>query len=84
MAPMDQVVQGAPKLCPLSRPAAQEFVLLAVLAPFMVSDLAARMDSVIYATDASERKGVCGAMQLRKLPGPCGGLVGRKHLTCGF
>lgn len=57
VAPMDQVVQGSPKLCPLSGPAAQEFVLLAVLAPFMVSDLAAKMDSVICATDASERKG---------------------------
>eukprot|EP00435_Cladocopium_sp_Y103_P051083 s53_g15.t1 len=52
-----EVDQNAPRLCPLNRQAAQELVLLSVLSPFMVSDLAAKMDDVVYATDASEQKG---------------------------
>lgn len=66
LAPMDEVYKDDPKLCSLSRVGAQEFVMLAVLAPFMVSDLAAVMDSVIYASDASEAKGAFASCQVTK------------------
>lgn len=57
LAPMDQVDKNYPKLCRLSRAVAQELVLLAVLAPLITCDLAAKMDDVVYASDASEAKG---------------------------
>ena len=46
-----------PVLCPLPRPAAQELALLGVLSPLAQCDLAAPMDPVLYASDASEDKG---------------------------
>ena len=46
-----------PALCVLPRPAAQELVLLSVLAPLAQMDLAAPIDPTLYASDASESKG---------------------------
>ena len=46
-----------PKLLPLSRAVAQELVLLSILCPLASADLAAPLDPVLYATDASEGKG---------------------------
>ena len=46
-----------PKLLPLSRAVAQELVLLSILCPQASADLAAPLDPVLYATDASEGKG---------------------------
>eukprot|EP00435_Cladocopium_sp_Y103_P058885 s1903_g20.t2 len=48
------------EVLPLPRAVAQELTLAAVLSPLMVTNLAARYDSHIYATDASEEAGaVC-------------------------
>ena len=53
---------GHPKLVPLSRAAANELVLAAVLHPLMCSDLGARFHNRIFATDASSYKGaICSA-----------------------
>ena len=46
-----------PVLYPLPRHAAQELALLAVLSPLAQCDLAALVDSALYASDASEAKG---------------------------
>lgn len=51
------VDSDAPVLLHLPRAVAQELVLLSSLIPFMVTDLAAKLSSTIYATDASDAKG---------------------------
>ena len=56
-----------PRLLPLSRAAAQELVLLSILCPPASADLAAPLDPVLYATDAAEDKGGCGALLRRRV-----------------
>ena len=51
------VSQSKPKVLPMPRLVAQEFVLLGVLAPLMCSDLSAKVIPQIFATDASDGKG---------------------------
>ena len=51
------VEQEAPKVLPLRRDVAQELTMLAVLSPFMATDLTATMSSTIFATDSSDGKG---------------------------
>ena len=53
----DEKRGDGPKLLPLTRTVAQELVLLAVLRPFMATDLTAQMSSTVYATDSSDKKG---------------------------
>ena len=51
------VSQDHPKLVPMTRGVAEELVLMAVLAPLMVTDLAPEFSEKVYATDASDAKG---------------------------
>ena len=53
----DEVDSAHPRLVPLSRKVANEFVIASVLAPLAVSDLAARFEDKIYSTDASDSRG---------------------------
>ena len=55
--PADRLQPDQPMLWALDRKAADELAILSVLAPIAVSNLAAEMDPVIYATDASMTKG---------------------------
>eukprot|EP00438_Fugacium_kawagutii_P017061 Skav216354 [mRNA] locus=scaffold2385:234086:238616:- [translate_table: standard] len=54
---MDAFDRDYPKLVPLSRRAANELVLLAVLIPLAVTELSAPYDEHIYCTDASLSRG---------------------------
>ena len=67
MVNMEEVSQDRPKLCPMSRGAAQEIQLAAVLCPLFVTDLSAEYIPRVYSTDASDRKGavVSRPMDLR-------------------
>lgn len=62
--PNDEVRGDGPKLMPLTRAVAQELVLLAVLCPFMATDLTAKMSSTLYATDSSDKKGAIVAADI--------------------
>ena len=53
----NEVSQESPKVIPLPRKVAQELQLLAVLSPFMLTDLATKISPEIFATDASDAKG---------------------------
>ena len=55
--PADELRPDHPVLRPLDRKAADELAVLSMLAPVAVSNLAAEIDPVIYATDASMSKG---------------------------
>eukprot|EP00435_Cladocopium_sp_Y103_P055970 s92_g18.t1 len=57
LADAQKVEQDAPKVIPLPRKVAQEFVLASVLCPFFATDLSATFPEEIYATDSSDRKG---------------------------
>lgn len=58
LCPSDQLLdQDKPRLCALPRDVAQELVLLAVLAPLLVTDLSAKMSDCIFAMDSSDQKG---------------------------
>ena len=57
VVPHSSIKPGSPRLCALSRAAAQELVLLSVLCPLAASELSAPLSPRIYATDASEHKG---------------------------
>ena len=57
VVPAMQLDTDSPVLRPLSRAAAQEFALLACLAPIAVSNLAVPFSDHLYATDASMEKG---------------------------
>ena len=54
---LSAVNQSKPKVLPMPRLVAQEFVLLGVLAPLMCSDLSAKVIPQVFATDASDGKG---------------------------
>jgi hypothetical protein len=60
----DEKRGDGPKLLPLTRTVAQELVLLAVLRPFMATDLTAQMSSTVYATDSSDKKGAIVAAEV--------------------
>jgi len=62
----DEVRGDGPKLVPLTRAVAQELVLLAVLCPFMTTDLTARMSSTVFATDSSDKKGAIVAAEVNE------------------
>ncbi|CAE7840815.1 unnamed protein product [Symbiodinium sp. CCMP2592] len=51
------VCASKPKLCRLSRSAAQELVVMSVLSPLAASEISAPLSPMIFATDASEHKG---------------------------
>ena len=71
-----------PVLGPLPWPAAQELSLLAVLSPLAQCDLAAPMDPVLYASDASEdKRGFVKASVGCHLTHPFGALPPRKVAT---
>jgi len=53
-----------PRVLPLSRQVAQELVMLAVLCPFMSTDLTASLSSTVFATDSSDRKGAFVAAEV--------------------
>ena len=55
--PLSEIDKDNPKIYSLSRSVAEELVVLSVLAPLITTDLSAVLDSVIYATDASDAKG---------------------------
>ena len=55
--PADQVSQRKPKIFRLSRQAAQEVLLAAVLCPLFCTDLSATFQPKTYATDSSDAKG---------------------------
>ena len=55
--PQDLLDTENPSLWPLPRAAAEEFLLLACLAPVAASNLAVPFSEVLYATDASNEKG---------------------------
>ena len=62
LASSDEAAEKNDVAVHLPRAVAQELALAAVLAPWMMSNLAARLDSWLYATGASESKGaVCRA-----------------------
>ena len=66
----DRFDANHPKLLPLPRPVANEMVLLAVLVPLMMTDLAADFEEEVYATDASMKMGaVCSAVVGKKITG---------------
>ena len=62
----DEVRGDGPKLISLTRAVAQELVLLAVLCPFMATDLTARMSTTIFATDSSDKKGAIVAAEVNE------------------
>ena len=74
--PAVQLQPEQPVLRVLDRRAADELAVLSFLAPIAVSNLAAEVDPVIYATDASMTKGgivstpesTCGGPLIRSLP----------------
>ena len=57
LCPSDQIDQDEPKLYNLPRSVAEELLMLAIFAPLMTVDLAAKIDEFLYASDASEAKG---------------------------
>ena len=54
---MSRVNQASPKVLRLSRPVAQEFTLLGILAPLVCSDISAQISTSVFASDASDTKG---------------------------
>ena len=52
-----KVDQASPQLCQLSRSVAEELVLMSVLSPLMAMNLSSKIGSVVFATDASDKKG---------------------------
>eukprot|EP00435_Cladocopium_sp_Y103_P050885 s1879_g15.t1 len=62
MVDQNTINQNNPKLVKLSRSAANELVLLAVLVPLAISDMSAEYFDRVFSTDASSTKGaICSA-----------------------
>ena len=62
--PMSEVDQNEPKIIPLPRSMAEEFVSLAVLCPFISTDISAEVQGACYATDSSDAKGAVVACSI--------------------
>ena len=55
--PLSEVSQDSPKVIRLSRGMAQELIMLAVLCPFLATDISTHVQEQCYATDSSDAKG---------------------------
>ena len=76
---MENFTASKPKMLGLSRTVATELVLLAVLSPLIVSDIAAEFGDRIFATDASLAKGAIVSAQIG--PNVPGELSDQKGVT---
>ena len=68
---MENFTASKPKMLGLSRTVATELVLLAVLSPLIVSDIAAEFGDRIFATDASLAKGAIVSAQIGPTVSKC-------------